>query len=150
MVCRAPSTGRLNFVGVNDGRVSRLHCVFRPEPFAAATSACEAQTTAEPDNIRAVQHNALHQTRLLHERSSLYGEPADIPGALLIDCSTNGTFVNGARASSQGLGTPLRDGDRISLVLSVTPLVEQYFVFHAGEKFFEVSRTSSLHGHYDL
>ncbi|BDA46284.1 hypothetical protein COCOBI_08-3760 [Coccomyxa sp. Obi] len=129
----APSTGRLNFVGVNDGRVSRLHCVFRPEPSAASTPACEAQTSAEPDSFRGVQHNPSQQIRLPHERSSLYGEHAVVPGALLIDCSTNGTFVNGARASSQGLGTPLRDGDRISLVLSVTPLVEQYFVFHAGE-----------------
>lgn len=28
---------------------------------------------------------------------------------------------------------PLEDGDRISLVLSVAPLVEQYFVFRCGD-----------------
>jgi hypothetical protein len=28
---------------------------------------------------------------------------------------------------------PLEDGDRISLVLSVAPLVEQYFIFRCGD-----------------
>ena len=27
----------------------------------------------------------------------------------------------------------LKDGDRVSLVLSVAPLAEQYFVYHAGD-----------------
>ena len=53
-------------------------------------------------------------------------------GVLLLDCSSNGTFVNGERALSEGMGTALRDGDRVSLVLSVNPLVELYFIFHAG------------------
>ncbi len=127
--CRVLSTRLLNFVGVNDGRVSRLHCVFRPEPSSADPSAQMEQTSTESDPLR----NGQQQARQLHERSSLYDVPAKQPRVLLLDCSTNGTFINGARAFSQGLGTPLNDGDRVSLVLSVTPLVEQYLIFHAGE-----------------
>jgi len=104
----------LNFVEVSDGRVSRLHCLFRQEPSSADSDT--RQSLAEPDS-----------------EASSSAEDADGPTVLLMDCSTNGTFVNGARASSQGLGTPLQDGDRVSLVLSVTPLIEQYFIFHTGE-----------------
>lgn len=114
-VChRTPSVQLLNFVEVSDGRVSRLHCVFRQEPSSADSDT--RQPMAEPDCEAST--------------SAVY---ADGPKVLLMDCSTNGTFVNGAMASSQGLGTPLQDGDRVSLVLSVTPLIEQYFIFHAGE-----------------
>jgi hypothetical protein len=54
------------------------------------------------------------------------------PSGLLLDCSRNGTFVNGVRARAHGRGTPLQPGDRVSLVLSVTPLIEHFFIFHAG------------------
>ncbi|PRW60207.1 E3 ubiquitin- ligase CHFR isoform X4 [Chlorella sorokiniana] len=52
--------------------------------------------------------------------------------ALLEDLSSNGTYVNGERVG-QGCSAPLADGDRISLVLSVAPLAEQAWVFHAGD-----------------
>lgn len=50
----------------------------------------------------------------------------------MVDYSSNGTFVNGEQASTTGHGTLMRDGDRLSLVLSVTPLVEHFFIYHAG------------------
>lgn len=53
-------------------------------------------------------------------------------GARLLDCSSNGTFINGAQASRSCRGSLMQDGDRLSLVLSVTPLVEHYFIYHAG------------------
>lgn len=52
-------------------------------------------------------------------------------GALLEDHSSNGTFVNGQRLEP-GQGVWLEDGDRVSLVLSVSPLAEQYFIFKQG------------------
>lgn len=52
---------------------------------------------------------------------------------VLLDCSSNGTFVNGELVRVRGSGMPLAAGDRVSLVLSVTPLVELSFTFHAGE-----------------
>ena len=118
----------LNFVSVKDGRVSRLHCVFRPAPIAA-------DAPVQVDEASSSEQNSLRNGQQAYERSSLYGAPpTQVPPVLLLDCSTNGTFINGTRASSQGLGTPLQNGDRVSLVLSVTPLVEQYFIFHAGEQ----------------
>lgn len=52
--------------------------------------------------------------------------------AVLIDMSSsNGTFLNG-EALPRGGRAGLADGDRISLVLSVAPLYEQGFTFHAG------------------
>ena len=53
-------------------------------------------------------------------------------GARLLDCSSNGTFINGEPVSKNGTGSLMRDGDRLSLVLSVTPLVEHFFIYHAG------------------
>ncbi|CAD7704362.1 unnamed protein product [Ostreobium quekettii] len=50
---------------------------------------------------------------------------------ILEDCSSNGTFVNGKKVG-RGKSIPLKDGDRMSLVLSVAPLVEQYFMYHEG------------------
>ena len=43
----------------------------------------------------------------------------------------NSTFINGTKIGL-GKSVHLNDGDRISLVLSVAPLVEQYFVYHEG------------------
>ncbi|CAK0751193.1 hypothetical protein CVIRNUC_002049 [Coccomyxa viridis] len=54
-------------------------------------------------------------------------------GACLLDVSSNGTFINGEPASASGRGSLIKDGDRLSLVLSVTPLVEHFFIYHAGE-----------------
>lgn len=50
---------------------------------------------------------------------------------ILKDCSSNGTFVNGEKVG-KGRTAGLKHGDRISLVLSVAPLVEQYFTYWAG------------------
>ena len=49
----------------------------------------------------------------------------------LQDVSRNGTFLN-TRKLSRGEKVCLQDGDRISLVLSVSPLSEQAFIFHEG------------------
>lgn len=61
-----------------------------------------------------------------------WSAPGQPPVLLLEDCSSNGTFHNG-RKMSRGEVARLSDGDRISLVLSVAPLLEQYFTFHAGD-----------------
>lgn len=50
----------------------------------------------------------------------------------LQDCSSNGSFLNGEKVPRWG-EAPLQDGDRISLVLSVAPLAEQFFTFHSGD-----------------
>ncbi|GBF89177.1 hypothetical protein Rsub_01894 [Raphidocelis subcapitata] len=52
--------------------------------------------------------------------------------AVLEDCSSNGTFING-RKIGKGETVTLAEGDRISLVSSVAPLVEQFFHFRAGD-----------------
>ncbi len=51
--------------------------------------------------------------------------------ACLQDLSSNGTYVNG-ECVGRGRSLPLADGDRIALVLSVAPLAEQAWVYHAG------------------
>eukprot|EP00775_Hariotina_reticulata_P013733 gene13733-13854_t len=57
--------------------------------------------------------------------------PDGTPVPMLEDCSSNGTFLN-HRKLTKGESVLLVEGDRISLVLSVAPLVEQYFTFKAG------------------
>ncbi|WIA29098.1 hypothetical protein OEZ86_011609 [Tetradesmus obliquus] len=52
--------------------------------------------------------------------------------AMLEDCSSNGTFLNHTKLA-KGESVPLVDGDRISLVLSVAPLVEQFFTYKSGD-----------------
>jgi FHA domain len=51
--------------------------------------------------------------------------------AYLEDLSSNGTYVNGA-CMVRGCRRRLEDCDKISLVLSVAPLVEQFFIFRKG------------------
>jgi hypothetical protein len=46
------------------------------------------------------------------------------------DTSSNGTFLNGVKLG-KGDSVALAEGDRISLVLSVAPLAEQFFTFHS-------------------
>mmetsp|Transcript_3337 Transcript_3337/g.7883 ORF Transcript_3337/g.7883 Transcript_3337/m.7883 type:complete len:821 (-) Transcript_3337:193-2655(-) len=55
------------------------------------------------------------------------------PLVYLTDWSSNGTYVNGNRINTEDKRVALKDGDRISLVLSVTPLAEQFFIFHLGD-----------------
>ncbi len=60
----------------------------------------------------------------------------EISCAATQDLSSNGTFVNGRRLKSAQDGAERRwltAGDRISLVMSVKPLHEQYYIYHAGE-----------------
>eukprot|EP00877_Chromochloris_zofingiensis_P000217 jgi/Chrzof1/10196/Cz04g32100.t1 len=69
----------------------------------------------------------------LHCIISLHWPAADVqPVVLLEDCSSNGTFLNGNKMA-KGERVALVEGDRISLVLSVAPLTEQYFIFRAGD-----------------
>ena len=52
------------------------------------------------------------------------------------DLSSNGTFLNGRKLKSASDGAArqwLSSGDRISLVMSVKPLAEQYYTYHTGE-----------------
>ncbi len=52
------------------------------------------------------------------------------------DLSSNGTFVNGRKLKSAQDGADRRwlsAGDRLSLVMSVKPLHEQYYIYHTGE-----------------
>lgn len=51
--------------------------------------------------------------------------------ATIEDLSTNGTFVNGKRLA-KGERVNLNDGDRISLVLSLSPMVERALNFQTG------------------
>jgi hypothetical protein len=69
----------------------------------------------------------LHCTLSLH-----WPLEAAAPGVLLEDCSSNGTFLNGRQLGRRETA-PLADGDRVSLVLSVAPLAEQYFTFRRGD-----------------
>lgn len=54
-----------------------------------------------------------------------------LPPAYVEDQSANGTFLNGERLSKGEL-VPLKDGDRLSLILSLSPMLERSFVFHMG------------------
>ena len=49
----------------------------------------------------------------------------------LQDCSSNGTFLN-EKKLRKGQSVVLKDCDKISLVMSVSPMSEQYFIFHKG------------------
>ena len=49
----------------------------------------------------------------------------------LEDHSSNGTYVNGSLVGHNA-SAQLATGDRVSLVRSVTPLVELWFTFHTG------------------
>ena len=49
------------------------------------------------------------------------------------DHSANGTFLNGERLV-KGERRALRDGDRLSLVLSLSPMIERSYTFRLGEK----------------
>ena len=65
--------------------------------------------------------------------------------AYLEDCSTNGTFLNGERVPHSE-SAPLRAGDRLSLVLSVAPLTEQFFTFHEGAITRQCSHSKEVSG----
>ena len=53
--------------------------------------------------------------------------------ATVEDHSANGTFLNGERLA-KGERRALRDGDRLSLVLSLSPMIERSYTFRLGEK----------------
>lgn len=45
----------------------------------------------------------------------------------------------------RGSWAPLREGDRVSLVLSVAPLAEQYFIYHSGDPRVQVRDPLGIH-----
>lgn len=51
--------------------------------------------------------------------------------AFVEDNSANGTFLNGKRLV-KGEQAPLHDGDRLSIVLSLSPMLERSFSVHIG------------------
>ena len=51
--------------------------------------------------------------------------------AFVEDQSANGTFLNGRRLA-KGEQIPLRQGDRLSVVLSLSPMLERSFTVHFG------------------
>lgn len=70
--------------------------------------------------------------------------------ATIEDHSANGTFLNGERLP-RGERTTLSNMDSISLVLSLSPMVEKTFIFHTGSCIFRFpcqlpERTVSLQG----
>ncbi len=108
-----------------------MHCIFRVEPTAPPRSAFPGKDCCDSGGAAPGQSSTDGRTQ---RESPRFGHGSSVAkfGALLVDCSSNGTFVNGKRATSAGIGTALWDGDRVSLVLSVSPLVELYFIYHEG------------------
>ena len=51
--------------------------------------------------------------------------------AVIEDQSANGTFLNGKRLA-KGEQVPLRHGDRLSVVLSLSPMLERSFTVNFG------------------
>lgn len=51
--------------------------------------------------------------------------------AFVEDQSANGTFLNGRRLT-RGEQVPLNNGDRLSIVLSLSPMLERSFTVHFG------------------
>ena len=144
----------LSFAEIPDGRVSRLHCIVRSPaggPGAAAPAHKPAELSAPAGTPRApagacAPPAPLHGAAaaedaadadeaalesLLAELCRLDSRLAGAAAAYLEDFSSNGTFLNGERVPG-GAAVALRDGDRLSLVLSVAPLTEQFFTFHQG------------------
>ena len=137
----------LSFAEIPDGRVSRLHCIVRadgpgaaapahkpvghPSPAGTPRAAAAAADAADADE--AALESLLHELCRLDSRLALSPKPSTAapPAAYLEDFSSNGTFLNGERVPA-GAAVGLRDGDRLSLVLSVAPLTEQFFTFHQG------------------
>eukprot|EP00884_Botryococcus_braunii_P003133 jgi/Botrbrau1/12820/Bobra.20_1s0011.1 len=106
----------LSFVAIADGRVSRMHCTIR----------------AHAQAVQNGEHGQAGSTPRAQGHSPFISPIANCPQGLLEDFSSNGTYVNGVRVPRPG-GVVLKDGDRISLVQSVSPLVEQYFLYHEGD-----------------
>ena len=137
----------LSFAEIPDGRVSRLHCIVRADgppaapaqdPVGLASPAGTprgARDAADADE--AALESLLRELCRLDSRLAASPNPkpspAAPPAAYLEDFSSNGTFLNGERVPA-GAAVPLRDGDRLSLVLSVAPLMEQFFTFHQGAR----------------
>jgi hypothetical protein len=150
----------LSFAEIPDGRVSRLHCIvcarlpdagalthssrFCSSPASALHALCssgrseEAPGSAGADDKTgragsAAEGAAQDAGGACAGAGDAEGPDPSPAAAYVEDLSTNGTFLNGERVA-RGAAAPLRDGDRLSLVLSVAPLTEQFFVFHAGAR----------------
>ena len=96
------------FVEIPDGRVSRVHCL-----------------------VSAFNSNNENRLGVSKDTTHGYNSNENKPAATLRDVSRNGTFLNGKKLR-RGEESPLVDGDKVSLVISVAPLAEQAFIFHAG------------------
>ena len=140
------------FVEVADGRVSRVHCCIgrATNPATSGQQAyLEVDFAAETRRPAAAKAGASNSklTWLLQMR---FGESVHLLSwevgplelrcrtrcAVAQDLSSNGTFVNGRKLKSAQDGAERRwltAGDRISLVMSVKPLHEQYYIYHTGE-----------------
>jgi len=158
-VCSLASRERLHralsFAEIPDGRVSRLHCVVCARPPDAGALAHGSRSCSNPASaLHALLSSGRSEEALGgagaddkagRAGSAAEGAAQDVGGACagageagtaaayVEDLSTNGTFLNGERVP-RGAAAPLCDGDRLSLVLSVAPLTEQFFVFHAGAR----------------
>lgn len=137
----------LSFAEIPDGRVSRLHCIVRADeppaapahdPIGLASPAGTPRAAGDAaDADEAALESLLRELCRLDSRLASspnpIPSPAAPPAAYLEDFSSNGTFLNGERVPA-GAAVALRDGDRLSLVLSVAPLTEQFFTFHQGAR----------------
>ena len=133
----------LSFAEIPDGRVSRLHCIVRADgppaapaqdPVGLASPAGTPRGAGDAaDADEAALESLLRELCRLDSRLAASPNPNSkpSPAAYLEDFSSNGTFLNGERVPA-GAAVALRDGDRLSLVLSVAPLTEQFFTFHQG------------------
>ena len=74
--------------------------------------------------------------------------------ACVEDQSANGTFLNGKRLE-KGEQVSLKEGDRLSLVLSLSPMLERSFIFRMGglcciPTYHYASKSSGLEEHIIL
>ena len=127
----------LEFVEVADGRVSRVHCVVLGKQTEQITEAF-LEVMMVPLIHARIRSNTIRPEEI-GDMCVCYGQ----------DCSSNGTFVNN-RKLGKGESALLNDMDKISLVMSVAPMAEQYFIYHKGHpcdqdiKCFESKRNDLL------
>ena len=132
------------FVEVADGRVSRVHCcIGRATNPATASQQAYLEVRQGPSHVPAMWAAALlgnsgTSSCSFHSRIApvrLWWVMSSLSAAAAQDLSSNGTFVNGRKLKSAQDAAGRRwltPGDRISLVMSVKPLHEQYYIYHTG------------------
>eukprot|EP01025_Chloroclados_australasicus_P056679 TRINITY_DN7050_c0_g1_i5.p1 TRINITY_DN7050_c0_g1~~TRINITY_DN7050_c0_g1_i5.p1 ORF type:complete len:994 (-),score=156.00 TRINITY_DN7050_c0_g1_i5:384-3365(-) len=96
----------VGFVEVPDTRISRIHC------------------TITRENINKLTYTDISKA---HQQFS------DDTYVVLRDYSSNGTFLNNQQLAQKGeKGVCLKSGDRVSLVMSVAPMAEHFYIYHSG------------------